>query len=106
MKYLKDLKNDWPKIKKQLLDVSQQAMELVKKGEEEVVKLTKKGKLQVDLASCSLKREQLYYQIGKEFVKAKYPGSHTEKMNTLISELTAVEKEEKALHKRIKAEKQ
>ena len=104
MKSFDEFKKEWPKIKKQLLQVSEQAVDLVKKGEKEVVQLSKRGKLQVDLTSLGLKKEHLYYQIGKELVKTKHLGSHTATLTDLIEDLKDVEKQEKALRKRIKTE--
>lgn len=98
-----DFKKEWPKIKKKLMDVSQEAVQLAKKGEEELVKFSQKSKLQVDIAALNLKKEKLYYQIGKEYVRAKCPGEKTPRLKSFVDELQKAADEEKALRRKIKS---
>jgi len=56
----------WPGVKKQLYKVGKDALELAKYGEDKVKKLSKKSKLQFEIVTLQLKREQLYYRLGKE----------------------------------------
>lgn len=97
-----NFKKEWPKIKKKLLDMSQEAKILAKKGEEELIKFSEKSKLHIDVTSLNLKREKLFYQIGKEYVKAKYPGTKTAKLKKLVDDLEKVKKDEQALKRKIK----
>jgi len=97
-----DFKKDWPKMKKKLIAMSQEAVQLAKKGEEELVKFSHKSKLHIDATSLTLKKESLFYQIGKEYVRAKCPGTKTAKIKKLIGELEAVVKAERSLKRKIK----
>lgn len=98
-----DFKKEWPKIKKKLMDVSQEAVVLAKKGEAELIKFSQKSKLHVDVAALNLKKEKLFYQIGKEYVRAKYPAEKTAKIKGLADELEGIVREEKVLQRKIKA---
>ena len=68
MKKKYDFQKEWPKIKKQILDLSQDAMDLVKKGEKEAVRLSHEAKRHLDSTAISLKKERLLYLIGKEYI--------------------------------------
>ena len=98
----RNFKKEWPKIKKQLLDFSQQAVHMAKKGEKEFVRLSHRGKLHLDSTALSLKREHLYHLIGQEYVRAKCPAKPTAKLKQLIEEVDQIEKEQKALGRQIK----
>ncbi|UCD55794.1 MAG: hypothetical protein JSV93_03140 [Candidatus Omnitrophota bacterium] len=39
---------------------------LAKKSEKEIIKASKKGKIQVDIMSLNMQKEKLYYDIGKK----------------------------------------
>ena len=96
-----DFRKEWPRVKKQLVQFSQEALKLAKKGEKEIIRFSEKGKIQFNMTALSLKREHLFLQIGKEYVKSKCPGPHTSKLNHLIQEFNNLEKEIKGLKKRI-----
>jgi hypothetical protein len=55
----------WPDIRKRLRKISSDALELAKYSEDKVKKLSQKSKLQFELVALQLKREQLYYKLGK-----------------------------------------
>ncbi|MEW5895092.1 MAG: hypothetical protein AB1650_04985 [Candidatus Omnitrophota bacterium] len=97
-----DFKQEWPQIKKKLIKMSQEAMVLAKKGETELVKFSQKSKLHLDAASLNLKKEKLFYQIGKEYVKSK-GAEKSMKMKTFLAEMDEVEKEERLLKRKIKS---
>ena len=97
-----DFQQEWPKIKKKLVEMSQEAMVLAKKGEKELVKFSQKSKLHLDAAGLNLKKEKLFYQIGKEYVKSK-GAQENAKMKKLLEEITVVEKEERLLKRQIKS---
>jgi len=96
-----DMKKEWPKIKKELVRVSQEALDLAKKGEEELIKITQKGKLHVDTTALNLKKEHLFLRIGKEYVKAKGSGPQTPKMKQLLKSLDKLEKDIKETKKKL-----
>jgi len=97
------MKKEWPKIKKELVRVSQEALDLAKKGEEELIKITQKGKLHVDTTALNLKKEHLFLRIGKEYVRGKRPSTQTAKMKQLLGELDKLEKEIKTTKGKLKA---
>jgi len=105
MKAKYDLKKEWPRLKKELVRVSQEAMNLAKKGEKEIVKISKKGKLHVDVTALTVKKEQLFHLIGKEYVKGKCPPAQTPKIKKLVSELNKLNREITGLRKKIKTGK-
>jgi hypothetical protein len=98
----KDFKEEWPKIKQQLLDFSQQAVQMAKKGEKEFVRLSRRGKIHLDATALRLKQEHLYHLIGQEYVRAKCPAAPTAKLKQLIAEVNQIEKEQKTLGRQIK----
>lgn len=102
-----DFKKEWPKIKKELMRVSQEAVKLAKKGakkgEKELVKISKKGKLHLHVAKLNVKKEQLYHMIGKEYVKADCPATPTLKLKKFIDDLSKIDKQLLSLNKKIRA---
>lgn len=98
-----DFKTEWEKVRGQLTKFSKDALILAKKGEKELVKFSRKGKLHIDATAVSLKREQLYYLIGKEYVKARAPEKPTSAMTKLFEELKRVSGQEKALKAKLKS---
>ena len=65
----KDFEQIFSDTKDQLMKLSKETMEMLKKGEEEVVKASGKAKLNFEIMLLKVKKEQLYYLIGKEAVK-------------------------------------
>ena len=102
MKKQYDFKKEWEKTKVQLHKFSKEAARMAKKGEDELVKFSKKGKLHIDSTAVSLKKEHLYYLIGKEYSKIKDPGEQSPSMKKLIGELHKVEKEQRSVQSSIK----
>ncbi len=97
-----DFKGEWEKTLEQLAKFSKDALEVAKKGEKELVKFSRIGKLHIDATAVSLKREQLYYLIGKEYIKAKTPEKPTPSMTKLLDELKRVNGQERALKAKLK----
>ncbi|MBL7198332.1 MAG: hypothetical protein ISS47_09585 [Candidatus Omnitrophica bacterium] len=62
----KNIEKMWPEVKDKLYKIGKDALELAKYGERKVIKLSKKSKLQFELVTLQLKREHLYYKLGKE----------------------------------------
>jgi hypothetical protein len=64
------LQKDWAKIldqtKENLRKFGQEASVWAKKSEKELVKASKMGKLQFDIAGINLQKEKIYYEIGKK----------------------------------------
>jgi len=97
-----DFKKEWEKTKKQLMKFGKEASEVAKKGEKELLEFSKKGKLHVDSTAMSLKREHLYYQIGKEYVKIKDAGPQPAKLKKLIDEMNKVDRQQRQLKGKLK----
>ena len=100
-----DFKQDWTKIKEQLLDFSQQAIDMAKKGEEQIVKFSQKGRLHLSSATLKLKKEQVLHLVGQEYIRAKCPAAPTPKLKRLIDELNKIDQERKILAKQIKSKR-
>ncbi len=96
-----DFKKEWPKIKKQLTQLSNEALDLARKGEKEIVRLSRRGKLHVDATAIAVQKERLYYLIGKEYIKAKCPGELTLKLKQLVGEKDKLDKNMAVLKKRM-----
>ena len=94
---------EWPKIKKQLLDFSQQAVQMAKKGEKEFVRLSHRGKLHINSTALTLKKEHLYHLVGQEYLRAKCPSAPTLKLKQLVEEFSKIDKDQKALDRQIKS---
>lgn len=101
----KDLKENWDKTRKQLIEFSQEAMKLAKEGEKRAILLSKQGKLHLDSTTLGVKKEHMFYLIGKEYVKAKCPGTQTAKLKKLIKEFHEIEKKQRTLKSKIKRKK-
>jgi len=72
------------------------------KGEKELVRLSRVGKLHVDSAALGLKKERLFYLIGKEYVKANAPEKPTPQLDKFLSELKKADKEQENLQVKMK----
>lgn len=100
-----DFKKEWEKTKHQLLLLSQEAVEVAKKSEKELLKLSKTGKMHIDSTAVTLKIEHLYYLIGKEYVKSKRSTKAKATLEKYVKELEAVNKEAKAIKTKLSTKK-
>ena len=96
-----DFKKEWPRIRKQLIKVSQEAMALAKKGEKEIAELSRTGKLQLDLTAIQLKKERLYHLIGKEYIRAKAPQQPNETLKRYLDQFERLEQKYLETKKRL-----
>ena len=100
-----DFKKEWEKTRGKLAQFSKEAMTLAKKGEKELVDFSRKGKLHVDATAVSLKKEKLYYLIGREYANNKTPEAPTQNMIKLLDELNKANKEQTSLNRKINSTK-
>ena len=100
-----DFKRDWEKTKNQLAKFSKEAARVAKKGEQELIKFSRQSKMHVDSTAISLKKEKLYYMIGKEYMQSKDLEKETPKLVKLVTELNKANKEQSALKRKLKAPK-
>ena len=96
------LKKEWEKTKKQLNKLSKNVVEIAKRSEKELIEISKKGKMQIDSAAIRLKKEHLYYQIGKEYSRLKSEKKQTSaKLKKLLEELKRVKNDQTNLKRKI-----
>ncbi len=79
----KDFEKMWLETKQQVLKLSKETLNLLKKGEKEVVRASGKAKINFEIMIIKAKKEQSYYLIGKEIVKS----GKTTKVAKLIKEV-------------------
>ncbi len=99
----RDFKKEWERVREQLAKTSQEAIKLVKRGEEELVKFSRRGKLHIDSTTLDLRRERIYYLIGKEYVQAKAPQQPTAALTKFLDELSKINEEQGTLRSKLKA---
>jgi len=100
-----DFKKEWEKTRDQLAKFSKEAVEVAKKGEKELVEFSRRSKLHVDATSISLKKEHLYYLIGKEYAGTQGAEKPTAKLTKLLKELDKADKEQRVLKRKLKLKK-
>jgi len=100
-----DFKKEWMKTREQLSKLSKEAFAVVKKGEKELVELSRKGKIHVDTTALTLKKEHLYYMIGKEYATIQGTDKSTAKLTKLVSELKKANSQQLVLKRRLKITK-
>ncbi|MDP8212544.1 MAG: hypothetical protein P9X22_04535 [Candidatus Zapsychrus exili] len=99
-----DFHKDWEIAKKHLVKFSKEAVKVAKKSEKEIFRLSKISKIQIDSTAAGLKKEQLYYLIGKEYIASKDPAS-SEKLKRLVEDLDKLTKKQASLKSKLKSEK-
>lgn len=88
----------WPKTKKELEKALQNTKALIGKGEEYIKGVSEKGAKQARKLSLSLKREKLYYNLGKGMVKVSpSQWSKSKKIDSAVKEIKNISKEIKRI---------
>lgn len=100
-----DFKKEWAKTRDQLVKFSKEAVEIAKKGEKELARFSRRGKLHIDATAVTLKKEHLYYLIGKEYAKMKNPAEPTPKLTNLLEELKKADREQQTLNRKLSIKK-
>ena len=100
-----DFKKEWEKTRLQLAKFSKEAVKIAKKGEKELVEFTRRSRLRVDSTAISLKKEKLYYLIGKEYANTMGPDKVEPKLQKLVDELNKANKRQLALKRRLNTSK-
>jgi len=59
----------WKQAKQSLSKLSQESIRLAKRGEKEIVRATKIGKIHLEILNLKRKKDSLYQQIGKKVVE-------------------------------------
>src|SRR5437867_11181099 len=100
-----DLKKNWPKAKKQIEKLGKEALIVAEKGKKELIRFSHESKIRLDITSLELKKERLFYLIGKEFVKEHCPGNNSETLAKFIQELETVSQQQKSLQTEMEKKK-
>ena len=93
---------DVEKAKQQWKKFSKEAIEWAKKSEEEIMKLSSRGKLHVDMTAAGLKLERLCYLIGKEYVSTAGSGKRTAKLTQLLGQYKSFAREQISVQPKLK----
>jgi len=64
----KEIKKIWGDTKKNLLRLGQETVKLAKKGEREIIRASRIGRIQLDILGIKRRREILHQQIGAKVV--------------------------------------
>ncbi len=83
----KNLENIWAELQIQVNDISKEAKEIGKKTEAFLRDFSIKGKAKTEEMMLRLKREQLYYNLGKLLAKSPKSGKKIASMKSEISVL-------------------
>ena len=59
----------WKQAKQSLSKLSQESIKLAKRGEKEIVRATKIGKIHLEILNLKRKKDSLYQQIGEKVVE-------------------------------------
>ncbi|NQT06021.1 MAG: hypothetical protein HQ575_00605 [Candidatus Omnitrophica bacterium] len=87
---------------KHLEGVGKEAKILVKRGENELSKISRMGKAQFEILALSVKKEQLYRRIGMKVWKLSTKGKlTTDKLKAFCKELSEINKRVKSKKKTI-----
>ncbi len=90
----KNIEKMWPEVKDKLYKIGKDALELAKYGERKVIKLSKKSKLQFELVTLQLKREHLYYKLGKETISLLKKGViKNKKLKSMYGQISILDKQ-------------
>ncbi|MCQ9208910.1 MAG: hypothetical protein NG712_06000 [Omnitrophica bacterium] len=85
----KEVAKIWQEAKANLKELGQKTMRLAQKGEKEVVRASKIGKLQLDVVSINLKKENIFRQAGKKAheMYAKKKELQSAKLTSLFTQI-------------------
>lgn len=89
----KEVAEIWEQAKEKLRELGQKTVKLAQKGEVEVVRASKVGKLQLDIVSINLKKENIFRQIGKRVYEmhSKKKQIESVKLTSLFSQVSKLE---------------
>lgn len=90
----------WQQTKESLKELGQKTISLAQKGEKEVVRASKVGKLQLDIVTINLKKENIFRLVGK-----KAHEMHSKKRHIESTKLTSLFSQVDKLNQQIKAKK-
>ena len=94
----KEVAKIWQEAKENLKELGQKTMKLAQRGEKEVVRASKIGKLQLDIVSLNLKKENIFRQAGKKAyeMKDKKGEIASAKLNSLFGQIDKLNQQVRA----------
>ena len=88
----------WPKTKKELEKGMAEAKKMLSKGEKYIKNVSDKGVKETKKMSLNLKKEQLYYQLGKALAHSqKTKWTENRKAEALVKKIKVLDREIKKL---------
>jgi hypothetical protein len=94
----KDLEKIWKASQKELDNISRETGKLLKKGEEQLKKVTAESQKKMGLVNATVAREKLYYQLGKTLgSKSVASWRKSKKAASIAKQISRLSKEIKAL---------
>jgi len=81
----------WKNSKKDFQNMTKETSKLLKKGEAAFKDVSKKSQVKLEEISATLKKEKLYYQLGKATAStAKNKWAKSKKMNSIVKEIASL----------------
>lgn len=96
----KEVAKIWQEAKNNLRILSERTLSLAQKGEKELVRASRIGKLQLNVVSSNLKKENVFRELGKKTYEM-----HVEKNQVEPARLTVLFSQIDKLNQQIKAKK-
>ena len=99
----KEVTKIWREAKRNLKTLGQRTVKLAQKGEEEVVRASKIGKLQLDIVSINLKKENIFRQAGRKAYEMHFKKGDVEsvKLNSLFNQVGKLNQQIKSIKAKI-----
>lgn len=94
----KEVAKIWQEAKENLKELGQKTMKLAQRGEKEVVRASKIGKLQLDIVGVNLKKENIFRQAGKKAyeMQSKKGEIASAKLASLFNQINKLNQQVKA----------
>ena len=88
-------------FKKELEKFQKHLASLARVSEKELKKISQSGRLHLDSTAIHLKKEHLYYLIGREYIRVHQKRSKGNHLEKLMEEYRATQKEYELLRKQL-----
>jgi predicted nucleic acid-binding Zn-ribbon protein len=89
----KNIDRLWKVTKKDLEKASKETTELIKKGEEYIKDISERGRKKLEMMGFALKREKLYYELGKTISGlSKGRWLKSKKIGDLVSQIKKIDR--------------
>ncbi|HDI46148.1 MAG TPA: hypothetical protein ENF60_02315 [Candidatus Omnitrophica bacterium] len=93
----------WKRTKKDLEAVVSETSKLIKKGEKQVKEISERSRLKLEIMNLKLKREKLYYTLGKSIAgTSPSKWSQNKKIEKIIAEIKKLNREITKKEKQVK----